>query len=90
MYKSGDLDKEPGKKMITERLDDGGAMLAAMYASAWKLSEVTDKEAQEFVKYDRWEGIKDMKPHPEAKPKQGTSGKGNGGGQSGGSDSGSP
>ncbi len=69
MFKSGELEGEPGKAMITERLRDGGSMLAAMYASAWAASTVNDKDVAEFVGYDRWEGIKDVKSRPEARPK---------------------
>lgn len=69
MFKSGDLEKEPGKAMITERLRDGGAMLGAMYASAWKASEPSEDDVKDFVRYDRWEGIKEVKPRAEARPK---------------------
>lgn len=67
--KSGDLEKAPGKALITERLQDGGAMLGALYASAWKLSEPDEKDVEAFIRYDRWGGIKDVKPNPEARPK---------------------
>jgi hypothetical protein len=52
LEKSGDLHKEAGKKFIIERLNDGGAALGAYYASAWKASEPTQKEVDDFVKYD--------------------------------------
>lgn len=52
MQKSGDLDKEPGKALIIARLNDGAAMLAALYNSAWKASEISEKDVQDFVRYD--------------------------------------
>lgn len=67
MHKSGDLDREPGKAFITERLCDGGDMLGAMFAAAWKASEPTDKDIAEFVRYDKWEGVRNQKPDPKAK-----------------------
>lgn len=52
MKKSGDLDKEPGKAMIVERLRDGGLMLGDLYAAAWKASEPTAKEIEDYQKYE--------------------------------------
>lgn len=52
LQKSGDLDKEPGKAFITERLKDGGAMLGDLYAAAWKVSEPTTKDVEDYVKYE--------------------------------------
>ena len=52
LQKSGDLDKDPGKAFITERLYDGGAMLGALYASAWEASAAKDKEIKDFVMFD--------------------------------------
>lgn len=69
MFKSGELEKEAGKAMISERLRDGGATLGAMYASAWNASRIDDKDVADFVKYDRWEGIRGAAPDPEARPK---------------------
>ena len=49
---SGDLEKDTGKAFISDRLTDAGAMLGALYASAWKLSEPTPKDLEDFVRYD--------------------------------------
>lgn len=68
LFKTGELEKEPGKALIAERLQDGGAMLAAMFASAWRLGQPSEKDVKDFVRYDRWEGIRDAKPNPEARP----------------------
>lgn len=52
LQKSGDLDKEPGKQFIQERLCDGASTLGAYYLAAWKASAATDKDVQDFVNYD--------------------------------------
>lgn len=54
LKKSGDLDREPGKALITERLNDGAAMLTALINSAWKAGEPTDKDKADFAKFDAW------------------------------------
>jgi hypothetical protein len=69
MFKSGDLEKEPGKAMISERLRDGGSMLATLYASAWAASVPDDAAVKDFIKYDAWGSIKDARVRPEARPK---------------------
>jgi hypothetical protein len=61
MQKSGDLDKEPGKVFITERLCDGGAMLGALYAAAWEASAMKDKDVKDFVNYDQ---VSSAEPNP--------------------------
>ena len=50
--KSGDLWKEPGAKMIGERLADGAGFLSALYVAAWESSAPTDEDVALFVKYD--------------------------------------
>lgn len=52
LKQSGELEQDKGKAFITERLTDAGAMLGALYASAWKLSEPTAKDLEDFVRYD--------------------------------------
>ncbi len=52
MQKSGELEKEPGKKFITERFCDGATMLGALYAAAWEVSAMQPKDATDFIKYD--------------------------------------
>lgn len=50
--KSGELWKEPGKQLITQRLADAAAMLAALYRAAWEASTPSDEDVKTFVKYD--------------------------------------
>jgi hypothetical protein len=52
LQKSGDLQKDPGKALITERLRDGADMLGAMYAAAWESSVLTPRDAQDFRRFD--------------------------------------
>lgn len=52
LEKSGELDREPGKKLIEERLTDAAAMLAAMIDAAWKSSTPTEKQIAEFAYWD--------------------------------------
>jgi hypothetical protein len=56
MKKSGDLERDAGKALISERLVDGGAMLAALYNAAWEASEPTEKDLENFIKFDGFEG----------------------------------
>jgi hypothetical protein len=55
MQKEGTLDAAPGKEFICTQLRDAGAMLAALYNSAWQASTVTDKEVEQFVKFDSFD-----------------------------------
>ncbi len=41
-----------GRRFVEERLHDAAAMLAALYNGAWKMSEPTQKDIDDFVKYD--------------------------------------
>jgi hypothetical protein len=52
LMKAGDMEKEAGKSFIAERLLDGGSMLAALYADAWRASALTKDDASMYVKYD--------------------------------------
>jgi hypothetical protein len=52
LEKSGDLDKDPGKAFIAERLRDGGAMLGDLYAAAWKASEPAQRDIDDYLKYE--------------------------------------
>jgi hypothetical protein len=54
LKKSGDLEKGPGKAFIESRLADASGVLGSLYAGAWKASQVTDKEVQDFVGFDAW------------------------------------
>lgn len=53
LQKSGDLEKDPGKAFIKDCLCDGASTLGAFYAAAWKASEMSDKDAPDFIKYDQ-------------------------------------
>lgn len=53
LQKSGDLEKDPGKAFITERLADGAGMLSALYLAAWEASAATQKDATDFIGYDK-------------------------------------
>ncbi|MBI1190060.1 MAG: hypothetical protein GC200_05190 [Tepidisphaera sp.] len=55
LEKSGALKKAPGKEFIISRLADGADMLSALYADAWKAAEPTEKDVQDFVRYDNWQ-----------------------------------
>lgn len=61
LQKSGELEKDAGKVFITERLCDGASMLGALYFAAWQASAMTDKDAQDFIKYDQ---ISQPTPNP--------------------------
>ncbi len=52
MQKSGELDKDAGRELITGRLLDGAAMLASLYNAAWEAAEPTQQDIDNFVKYD--------------------------------------
>lgn len=52
LKKSGDLEKDPGKAFIAERLHDGGTMLGDLYAAAWKASKPTDAQIADYLKYE--------------------------------------
>jgi hypothetical protein len=56
--KSGDLWKEPGKVLITQRLSDAAEMLAALYGAAWEASTPSDDDLKTFVRYDGVEATK--------------------------------
>ena len=62
MKKTGELEQDKGKAFITERLLDASAMLGALYASAWAASEPTQKDVDDFVKYDGPAGAGNDKP----------------------------
>lgn len=75
LQKSGDLDREPGRAFITERLCDGAGMLSALYAAAWEASAGTDKDVKDFIIYDQ---ASPAEPNPmkerEKKPAEGETG----------------
>lgn len=52
LEKAGSLHGPAGRSFIIDCLNDGGAALGAYYASAWAASEPTDKDVEDFVRYD--------------------------------------
>lgn len=52
LQKTGELDKSGGKQFIEKRLASGASMLAALYRGAWESAEPTQKDMDDFVKYD--------------------------------------
>ena len=52
LKKTGELEKDEGKKFMSERLTDAAGMLAAMYQAAWASGAPNDKDKPDFVKYD--------------------------------------
>jgi hypothetical protein len=72
MEKSGELTGPAGKAFISERLCDGGAMLAALYNAAWEASKPTDREVAAFLRYSergrRPTGSEPETPAPPAPP----------------------
>lgn len=52
LQKSGELQKEPGRKLIAERMTDSAEVLAGLYALAWRQSEPTKQQIDTFVKFD--------------------------------------
>jgi hypothetical protein len=64
LQKTGELEQEPGKAFIVERLQDGGRTLAAFYAAAWSASAITDSDVRDFVRYDAWGPVSELKRVP--------------------------
>lgn len=62
LQKSGELTKDEGKAFITERLDDGAAMLAALYNAAWESSKPSPGEVSNYIKYNEAEKAAAPKP----------------------------
>jgi hypothetical protein len=65
LEKSGDLPKEPGKAMVTERLTDAGAMLSALYWAAWTSSAPTEQEVHAWVRFNNFKT--DVLPYADGK-----------------------
>jgi hypothetical protein len=51
MEKDGTLDREPGKRLIEERLLDGSSMLYALIRAAWETSEPDGGEIRRFINW---------------------------------------
>jgi hypothetical protein len=82
LQKTGDLEKEPGKAFISERLCDGAGMLAAMYLAAWEASAMSEQDARDFLRYDAFDKAAPdpMQAEEERLKKQQGGGGGGGGG----------
>ncbi len=52
LKKTGDLEKDKGKDFIEHRLAAGASELSALYRAAWDSVAPTDKDMEEFTKYD--------------------------------------
>ncbi len=52
MKKTGDLEGLQGSRLIGDRLMEAGSMLGALYLAAWDSSAPTQKEIEDFQKYD--------------------------------------
>ena len=52
LKKSGDLEKDPGKEFIEERLADAATMLAGMTEAAWSAADPSPTDVADFKKYD--------------------------------------
>lgn len=66
LHKSGDLPKEAGKAFISERLNDAGATLAALYWAAWESSKPTESEVQAWVRFNNWKP--EILPYADGQP----------------------
>ncbi len=56
MDKDGTLRKSPGRALVTDRLADGAAMLAALYNGAWTSSVPTEQQISDFTRYNELDG----------------------------------
>ena len=52
LERDAQLKQQPGKELISERLADASAMLAALYNAAWASSVPTEKDVADFIYYD--------------------------------------
>ena len=57
LEKTGALMEDAGRAFLEERLDAGGAMLAALYASAWEASAPTEESVASFLRYGDYRGV---------------------------------
>lgn len=53
LKKSGELEAEPGKTFIADRMRDAAGFLGSLYAAAWAASEPTEDDIKSFLKYDK-------------------------------------
>ena len=52
MQKSGDLQKDAGMKLIAERMRDSVEVLAGLCWRAWRVSEPTQRQIDDFVRFN--------------------------------------
>jgi len=52
LHKDGEFEKETGKQFVAVRLADAADTLASLYARAWIESIPTQRDIDEFIKYD--------------------------------------
>ena len=52
LEKGGKFKEAEGRQFIERRLMDAGDMLAALYNSAWRASEPSEREVSDFLKFD--------------------------------------
>jgi hypothetical protein len=83
MKKSGELEKEEGKAFISARLHDAAATLAALYNSAWRAGQPTEREVQDFVRYDSFSAKELPWAGEKGEGEEETESKGEGGGARG-------
>lgn len=56
LHLSGDLDREPGRTFIAERLKDAASMLAGIVLLSWQASEPTTRDIEDYRRYEAREG----------------------------------
>lgn len=50
---SGDLEREPGRALISSCMTDAARFLANLYSAAWRAAEPTDDDLRAFLRYDK-------------------------------------
>lgn len=55
MQKSGDLQKDAGRKLIAERMRDSAEVLAGLYWRAWRQSEPTQRQIDDFLRFNEFQ-----------------------------------
>lgn len=55
LERDGELDKEPGRKLIEQRVCDAASMLSALFWGAWTSSEPTEKQIADWVRYNNFD-----------------------------------
>ena len=55
LQRDGQLDRQPGRELIIERISDGASMLSALYWGAWTSSKPTEKQIADWVRYNNFD-----------------------------------